>query len=1417
MGATASVEAPAAEELKRLFDKHDVTGSGNLERQEAYALIEDLRLRYGMEEELPDSFKDAVFEDFDKDHAGTWSWHDVRVLSGDGWQAMRRRLQRVRVRGGQRHNRAKRQKEQTLTESASSAWAKVSGAGAAVAAMKEVEKVKDLEEEIELDFHPMRIENISIGQESWTFAPQIDLRVIRGDPRRGRAAPHEVNEAVFKGPFVAQVVSKVPRGTTQDPTWSDSLHVTFTKAKGLYVHIILSDNRFGVGLGPLTELLLTLGEVLDMLRSPSVRRLQMQPFTVDQTKVIIRPPVVLVAQFGGPRPSFQRFVHVIRAESLPEESFLLEVELLANNGDGCVLVAQRTDSQSGPDPVYHHSLCLDWDDEGDMAVNCKVMRTSLTSSETFAELREKLPQAALEPVGRSERLEMRCLDGTGTNAEVSLHFADVMPEMSLNITISSATGLAPKSEAWTFNPFVEACVFSRDPRLGSLGRAARVVFGQTEILSNCHSDPHWEQPIVLKIVPEPGLFLRLSACSEAALGVTRAWDELAEVVMEMPEVMKLAQGSVERKYTMKRLFEMKRHGDSELFMSFAQVGGNVAAAAFERTAAAHATRTRDGGVASPRAGRPVQGELMASGSPTSKHTAVQLPIAGGYALPPQPSIQGTCSFQEVPDVIAQLYGPPQQPRYLQSAGWPAPPPPPASAKPSPLPPEELSLALSAGAKAGAQVKGNVPMSFFSLPGNPHLAVLDTRSGEVSVAESKKYILQVISEESFQSTPSHSKMERLISYLRKKRRRAKAKLSTFLQDQGFKRHVNSRRRRWMSYTYPLHVAVAQNNAEIASLLLDCGADPDARDSWGRTPRQLAERASPEVSNIESGETEITLTEQPFWMPTSGSALELRAGKAGEKSYTLCAAFQTHGGLHTKCGGLNKSPNIDCRAKWHAAVSLMEELALQAEIEQARRRRDAALASLAALDAEALLLPTRARIRAKPEVPVPLVSAAGLLQRSCLSPQVGRLPCELWPFVFSCIARAAVPEAVLGRLRKQLDATESQGKLVPLPRAGLDRDFQSVLLDLCQILAVALRGRRDFTLDLDEAWGVVQKKGDYFPMEARRASSQDGFGCIMDLDLPPSLSIDNHERPTKGSYGFHDGLHNLLWKGDRTTDKDDLVQPGIIQLELRVGQLYVFPDWVQTITYPFEGPGQRRWIAATVALTEKSLGLKARQRILAKVLRESAWMASEGEEWQPRDPPFPSEALRSQRRWEKKRHSLGGSQPPWPDLWQADDVSLDWLRGFLAKYRTVEMVATRSAGRESSRRTRVIDVLLDDAKSGEDCLQSFISRLEHRLQAESKAHKERAREEPERARHPASSEGDVAAAVARAKRRASDQKRRQAQVREASARAVKEERYGKRDQRLARFEKDMKAKPSGRTAEARSRRRDPLDLEESLDLL
>lgn len=267
---------------------------------------------------------------------------------------------------------------------------------------------------------------------------------------------------------------------------------------------------------------------------------------------------------------------------------------------------------------------------------------------------------------------------------------------------------------------------------------------------------------------------------------------------------------------------------------------------------------------------------------------------------------------------------------------------------------------------------------------------------------------------------------------------------------------------------------------------------------------------------------------------------------------------------------------------AACQQME--LLRAELAQARRRQKAAEAKLRALEDEASELrklesAKKAGTTSAQDVEVPLVSAAGLLQRCALSSEALSLPCELWPYVYSSIARAAVPEAVVAKLQEQFEAAMRSGskhgstRRVTLQR--LDRDFQACLFDLCRILAAALRGSRDVSLELDQVWGVAQQQGDYSPVTAHRnLKSRHGFSCIMDIVLPPSLSCENHERPSKGSYGFHDGLHNLIWKGDRTTDKDDLVQPGIIQLELRVGQLYVFPDWVQTLTYPFEGSGERR---------------------------------------------------------------------------------------------------------------------------------------------------------------------------------------------------------------------------------------------------
>ena len=49
-------------------------------------------------------------------------------------------------------------------------------------------------------------------------------------------------------------------------------------------------------------------------------------------------------------------------------------------------------------------------------------------------------------------------------------------------------------------------------------------------------------------------------------------------------------------------------------------------------------------------------------------------------------------------------------------------------------------------------------------------------------------------------------------------------------------------------------------------------------------------------------------------------------------------------------------------------------------------------------------------------------------------------------------------------------------------------------------------------------------------------------------------------------------------------ENLIQPGILQHELSTGYLLVFPQWLNVCTYPFEGQGERKWVAANVALMD-----------------------------------------------------------------------------------------------------------------------------------------------------------------------------------------------------------------------------------------
>jgi len=69
-------------------------------------------------------------------------------------------------------------------------------------------------------------------------------------------------------------------------------------------------------------------------------------------------------------------------------------------------------------------------------------------------------------------------------------------------------------------------------------------------------------------------------------------------------------------------------------------------------------------------------------------------------------------------------------------------------------------------------------------------------------------------------------------------RDQKKLKQFLVKNQFK-GINAKRSSASSFTYPLHVAVSENNLNIVELLLIAGADPSLRDSNERTASDVAE--------------------------------------------------------------------------------------------------------------------------------------------------------------------------------------------------------------------------------------------------------------------------------------------------------------------------------------------------------------------------------------------------------------------------------------------------------------------------------------------------------------------------------------------------------------------------------------------------
>ena len=123
-----------------------------------------------------------------------------------------------------------------------------------------------------------------------------------------------------------------------------------------------------------------------------------------------------------------------------------------------------------------------------------------------------------------------------------------------------------------------------------------------------------------------------------------------------------------------------------------------------------------------------------------------------------------------------------------------------------------------------------------------------------------------------------------------------------------------------------------------------------------------------------------------------------------------------------------------------------------------------------------------------------------------------------------------------------------------------------------------------VSMDELWSVHSYAGDYNPIHDHGTKTVMGISCTTWTKVPPQ--IEQGPRPGSEDYGLYnasgesDGCLCFNYGQSSSWDKERLKPTQNIVVRPQVGKLYMFPQWMQHMVYPFKGEGERRTVAANL---------------------------------------------------------------------------------------------------------------------------------------------------------------------------------------------------------------------------------------------
>jgi len=123
-----------------------------------------------------------------------------------------------------------------------------------------------------------------------------------------------------------------------------------------------------------------------------------------------------------------------------------------------------------------------------------------------------------------------------------------------------------------------------------------------------------------------------------------------------------------------------------------------------------------------------------------------------------------------------------------------------------------------------------------------------------------------------------------------------------------------------------------------------------------------------------------------------------------------------------------------------------------------------------------------------------------------------------------------------------------------------------------------------VSMDEIWSVHSYAGDYNPIHDHGTQTVMGISCTTWTKVPPQIT--QGPRPGSDDYGLYnasgesDGCLCFNYGQSSSWDKERLKPTQNIVVRPQVGRLYMFPQWMQHMVYPFKGEGERRTVAANL---------------------------------------------------------------------------------------------------------------------------------------------------------------------------------------------------------------------------------------------